>query len=159
MARLEIVFAAVNGGNLALVKSLLDEDANLLHGLDDRGFTLLHVAVEGDFKDIAEYVIQRGIEVNEPDSYGYRPLHLVKSKAMAELLISKGADVNLRDNYGLAPLHNAVLEGYREIMELLIARGADINAVENKGFTPLKMAVKYKLPELEEILKQHGARE
>ena len=159
MAIKEIVWAAVSGGNLVLVKSLLDEEGSLLSQKDEKGCTLLHIAAEGDYRDIAQMLLERGAAVNEPDEHGYRALHCVKSKAMAELLITKGADVNAKDNYGLIPLHNAVLDGHGDIVELYILNGANINAVENKGFTPLKMAVRYKLPEIEALLRKYGATE
>lgn len=159
MATKEILFSAVNSGNLTLVKSILEQDIHLLNIKDENGCTPLHIAVQDGFVDIAEYLISKGADVNEKDAHGYTCLHLVKSLEMAELLISKGAEVDVKEDYGLTPLHNAVLEGYDEIVVFLLSKGADINAVENKGFTPLKMAMEYQLPEIEQILRTHGAKD
>ena len=59
---------------------------------------------------------------------------------VAEFLIQKGADVNARNRDGGAPLHGAAFLGYADIAELLIRKGADINARNDKGETPLDVS-------------------
>lgn len=157
MVHPEILFTAVNSGNVILVRSILEEESVLINDRDDRGCTPLIVAVEQDHLDTARYLLEKGAEVNARDNEGYSALHVVHSLDMTVLLLSHGAEADAADNYGLTPLHNAVIEGYTEIVEVLIEHGADVNSVEDKGFTPLKMAVEYKLPEIEMLLRRHGA--
>jgi ankyrin repeat protein len=157
MVHPEILFTAVNSGNVILVRSILEEELDLINDRDDRGCTPLIVAVEQDHLDTARYLLEKGAKVNARDNEGYSALHVVHSLDMTVLLLSHGAEVDAADNYGLTPLHNAVIEGYTEIVEVLIEHGADVNSVEDKGFTPLKMAVEYKLPEIEMLLRRHGA--
>ncbi|MGV8120346.1 MAG: ankyrin repeat domain-containing protein [Candidatus Xenobiia bacterium LiM19] len=157
MVHPEILFTAVNSGNVTLVRSILEEDSFLINDRDDRGCTPLIVAVEQDHFDTALYLLEKGAEANARDKEGYSALHVTRSLTMVTLLLSHGAEVDAADNYGLTPLHNAVIEGCTEIVEVLIEHGANVNSVEDKGFTPLKMAVEYKLPEIEMLLRRHGA--
>lgn len=48
-------------------------------------------------------------------------------KEMTEFLLAKGAQVNVLEKHGQTPIHKAVMNKHKEIVELLIARGADIN--------------------------------
>lgn len=159
MVHPEILFTAVNSGNVTLVRSILEEESFLINDRDERGCTPLIIAAEQDHLDTARYLLEKGAEVNARDKEGYSAIHVAHSLEMARLLLSHGADVNAEDNYGLTALHNAVLEGYADIAEVLIESGANVNAVEDKGFTPLRMAVEYKLPEIEMLLRRHGAHE
>jgi peptidoglycan/xylan/chitin deacetylase (PgdA/CDA1 family) len=62
-------------------------------------------------------------------------------KEIAELLIDKGVDVNAVGGLlGWTPLHWAASEGRKEVAELLIAKGADVNAKDEDGKTPLDWA-------------------
>ena len=62
-------------------------------------------------------------------------------KEIAELLIDKGVDVNAVGGLlGWTPLHWAAREGRKEVAELLIAKGADVNAKDEDGKKPLDWA-------------------
>ena len=55
---------------------------------------------------------------------------------VAEFLIQKGADVNARNRDEGTALHGAAFLGHADIAELLIQRGADLNARNDKGESP-----------------------
>ena len=61
-------------------------------------------------------------------------------KEVAELLIEKGVDVNAKDSLSMTPLHMAAMGGHKEIAELFIAKGADVSAKDVDGETPLDFA-------------------
>ena len=56
---------------------------------------------------------------------------------VAEFLIQKGADVNARNRDGGTSLHGAAFLGHADIAALLIQKGADVNARNDKGESPL----------------------
>lgn len=58
---------------------------------------------------------------------------------MAEFLLDKGANINARDRFGNTPLHYATNASNQETAELLVERGADVNAANEVGITPLHM--------------------
>jgi ankyrin repeat protein len=151
------VFDAVEKGCLDYLKTFLDEGADV-NSKTEYGETLLHIASREGHKDIAQFLIEKGVDVNVriPDiepHYGYvaigaTPLYLAARRGhlqIAKLLISKGADVNARigkDATGKTPLCAAAEEGYVEIAKLVIAHGADLKARDTDGNTTLHLAVK-----------------
>ena len=108
--------------------------------------TPLHIASEEGFKDIVEYLIDRGANVNikEP-SEGRTPLHLASQRGYVDivgLLVQAGADVNAKYDreQGRTPLHLASLGNQEEVVRLLMENGADPNIADKEGCSPLDIA-------------------
>lgn len=133
---------AVSDGNLAEAKKWLKQRPSLVFTTDNKGRTPLDLAVEGDHKEVAEFLIANKANVMawEGKGKGVTPLHVAagRSTAMVKLLIAKGANVNARTSGGATPLFlcNSV-----ENAKVLLARGAKINARDKEGWTALDMAV------------------
>lgn len=90
-------------------------------------------AVTSDNRDIAELLIDRGVDVNE-SSHHFNPLLFVAVSnddiEMAAFLLDKGADILSRNSTleDVTVLHFAILHSSAEHMKLLTSRGADIEA-------------------------------
>jgi len=80
--------------------------------------------------------------VTAKDGNGRTLLHFAGSKDVVEFLIAKGVDVNAKTNEGGTPLHYAARDGRRNAAELLITRGANVKAKDNDGLTPLDYAAR-----------------
>ena len=68
-----------------------------------------------------------GGSIDEPDCWGYTPLHRMASNGLAigaEALIAAGADVSKQTANGQTPLMVAQLSGEREVADLLLDHGA-----------------------------------
>lgn len=76
---------------------------------------------------------------------------------MAEFLLERGADVNAQDKGGLIPLHNASSYGHLDIAALLIKYNTVVNATDKWGFTPLHEAAQKGRTQLCALLLAHGA--
>ena len=59
----------------------------------------IHEAAANGKIDAVKAHLNAGANVNERDSDGLTPLHLVENKEIAELLIAKGAELNPIDNF------------------------------------------------------------
>ena len=59
----------------------------------------IHEAAANGKIDAVKAYLNAGADVNERDSDGLTPLHLVEKKEIAELLIAKGAELNPIDNF------------------------------------------------------------
>jgi ankyrin repeat protein len=122
--------------------------------------TLLHIAVEKRQKDIAEILIEKGVDVDIKNISKQTPLHIAAENnlyQMAALLIENGADINLRDKNGDSALHLAVRAGNTEVAELLIGNRIYINIKNGSGETPLHYAVRKGNKKIVELLVVNGA--
>ena len=125
-------------GDLQKVKALLKDHPELVSAKDGDGATPLHRAAEKGRKDVAEWLLAKGAEVNAMENDGYTPLHYAANqghKDMAAWLLSKGAKINAKDNNGFTPLH---VTHNKDVVKLLLAKGAEVNAKDNNGCTPLR---------------------
>ena len=118
------IFEAVRVGNIERVKNLLEQNPKLVNERDSRQWTPLHIAVAGDKKEIAAYLIERGAAVDAKTGTGATPLHclmwMTGSMDMARLLIEKGADINSSSTSGTSILMMAAIEKRREIVDYLL---------------------------------------
>jgi hypothetical protein len=125
----EEIFHAIFRGDLEQVRGLIEVNADLVHSKDADGESALHHAVEEGHKDVVEF------------------------------LLAKGADVNAKANNGTTPLHVAAVGGNKEVAELLLANRAEVNTKNDKGETPLQLAERLHHEDVAELLRQHGGYE
>lgn len=142
------IMAAVEGGDVAKVRQLLQADPGLVlvrsvdpeEGLlricpnmatGESGATLLQCAVMMDHADVIAALLDAGATVGERDPDGWTLLHcaaLFNRAHAAGTLIDRGADMGAVNASGWTPLHLAADEGSAAVARLLIARGAGLNA-------------------------------
>lgn len=108
---------------------------------------------------VASYLIQKGLSINDPNQDGFTPLYyaiLDGNDDVAKVLLDAGADPNDKESTaGATPLHFAVEKDNATIINHLLAKGADIEAIDEDEDTPLMRAAKeYKLNAAEALLKK-----
>jgi ankyrin repeat protein len=117
-------------------------------------------------RELLEYLVKSGAEVNAHDQRGYSALHIAVRRgdhALVELLLECGADINCRTfvnafgHGGCAALHLAVLKGNGALVDLLLKRGADINCKTLDGRTALSIAGQRDDSEMIGVLLDRGA--
>jgi ankyrin repeat protein len=120
---------AVNSGNLAKVRALLQKHSTLVHAKDKEGSTLLHQAAWKGYEDIAKVLIELGADVNVQDNRTHRggtPLHAAahgNQKAVAALLIAHGADVRAKNCEGRIPMDETQFHDAKAVAKLLSSSG------------------------------------
>lgn len=130
-------------------------------------YSALHVAAAietpGD-ASIANLLVDAGADVDVPDYWMTRPLHLAvkaRNSTCVELLLAHGADINTQDHKARTPLHEAASAGNLDCAKILLARGADIEAQGSGGGRPLWGALDRAMLTGElaciELLLTHGA--
>ncbi|EAY14926.1 ankyrin repeat protein, putative [Trichomonas vaginalis G3] len=120
--------------------------------------TALHYAARYHNKDAIEFLISKGIDVNETDDDESTALHLaIDDIETAKILLAHNADVNVENDNFLTPLQMAIQFENIEMVELLILHGANVNVKEDDNWTPLHEAANRNNKELVELLVSHGA--
>lgn len=135
MERLGLLLEAVEGGNVAALAELLDEQDH--EGPRTRIVSsemfLLHEAAKTGQIGVARWLIDhRRMSVNTFNMEGCSPLYCACNAGhveLAQLLLEHGANVNRGDrDESRTPLLYACIKGNIEIVQLLLSHGADIMA-------------------------------
>ncbi|MDQ7827116.1 MAG: ankyrin repeat domain-containing protein [Candidatus Eremiobacteraeota bacterium] len=159
----ENIFKAVEGNSMESIEKFLEIDGRALTKTNDNGMKIIHIAVREGRKDLLEYLLEKGAQVDERNEFGYTPLHVAAmcgQTDLARFLIGKKAQVKATDpDMGSTPLHEAVRNCHSDLIELLIQKGADINAKNKNGETPLRIARREGIKDVVSYLKNCGASE
>lgn len=96
-------------------------------------------------KDLMNWLIEQGADIDYVDDYGYTPLLYHAGHAFAEEqainLINLGANIHTTTKlYQTNALHHAVSAGSLKLVQCLLEAGVDANAVDWNKNTPLEAA-------------------
>ena len=138
-------FEAIAVGNLEEVKTQLEATTGLLNAFSADGFTPLAFAAYFSQEEIAQWLVEKGADVNlaSRNHMQIAPLHsavAVQNLTLAQLFLERGADANKSQMEGIRPLHSAVHRGQTEMVELLLRHGADPSLPADDGRTALDIA-------------------
>ena len=156
------IHEAAMKGSLEKVKAFL-ANGEKVDVKDKHEMTPLYYAACKGHKDVCEFLISQGADVNAGREIGFIPLagalnnRTESGVEIFKLLVAQGADININIG-GYPQLHQAVAschnESVRNIAEFLISKGVDINAKGYQDKTPLHMVG---CRELGELLISKGA--
>jgi uncharacterized protein len=135
------IYEAACLGDLSVVQAALEKDLSHLNSFSPDGFTLLGYACFFGQEKTAEYLINKGADVNIASSNSFKvaPIHsacAISNFYLAKLLIEHGADVNAKQQGGFTPLHSSVMNGAEAIEQLLLERGAEKFTKNDEGKIP-----------------------
>jgi ankyrin repeat protein len=158
---LELHEAAATG-QLQRVKQFVEKEPALAKCYSPDGFPVFALAAVFGHKEVAEYLLERGAEVNAAATNGTGYNALTGAVASGHTLIvswllANGAEANYRYGAGYSPLLTAAANGHLGIVSILLASGADLQAKTNDGKTALSFAHERGHAEVAEFLRIHGA--
>ena len=126
------VWAAAEEGDLDGVKAAVENGADV----EERGGwmegTGLHYACYEGYFSIADYLIQRGAEVNCRNEYGSLPIPLP-----VKLLLNDFTSTDV------TPLHLASWHGHTPLVDYLIQRGAEVNSRDKDGYLAYSLGLQW----------------
>ncbi|CAG8941374.1 unnamed protein product [Penicillium salamii] len=108
----------------------------------------IHIAASFDLGSLLCDILDRGADIEAPDSRGQTALHVAVGNgfhASAGLLLAKGANINSREFIdGWTPLHLAAWKGHESVIDLLLQSGSSsIVKNDRHGQTALHLAALY----------------
>jgi len=143
------ISVAIENSNWDIV-NILDNRKYYLnkHALvSNQYYPLHHYCLKGDFEMVQE-LIKKGLNVNEPDDYGYTPLMKAcigdndNGQKTVEYLVTNGADINISNNSEYTALMFSVENEKLDLVKYLLSHHASINNRARYGMTELMMACK-----------------
>lgn len=183
----DALVTAIQAGNLAEVKTIIDQQPELINAKTNTRVPVTLLAAYYRQMPVFEYLMsqQKDPSIYEAvvsgqvekvktllqekpellDAYaddGFTPLALAcyfSQYPVSKLLVEKGADVNKVASNGsqIGPIHSAVAVNSVELVRLLLENGGDPNLKQNGGVTPLHSAAHRGNVPIIELLLQHGA--
>ena len=140
----EVVFAAIQSGDPALLNAVLKETPSLASATNASGMMPLHFAARVGQAGATETLLAAGADPNAAlVKSGGTPLHYaanVDAADVAAILLAKGAKTEAKAVNGRTPLHFAAAKGNDAAAAALLGAGADPNAADPQGQTPLHLA-------------------
>jgi ankyrin repeat protein len=121
--------AAVQDGNVAILKLLINGGANVNHQTRFGG--ALFLAIGAGHEAIVRILLDAGADVNKESIYGLEPIARAVEGGHTEvvrILVQDGMDAKLGSV--ATALSQAARRGYTEIVRLLISAGVDVNHYE-----------------------------
>ena len=127
-----------------------------------KGTSALHYAVWLERKEIVEYLLTSGFDVNRRDAGGGTALFEAVSTGNIEIvkmLVEKGIDINAKTTdgahtalYPISGIHSEIA-----VYEYLLSKGADANAYTKMGITLLQEAEDNDREDIKVLLLKYGA--
>jgi beta-lactamase regulating signal transducer with metallopeptidase domain len=121
---------AIDNGDVAIVRELLDHGANVNAAVDGDGSPLIVAAREGHL-DLVRLLLDRGADPNLGVPGDGAALIMAAREghlAIVQVLLDRGADIELVVPGDENALIQASGEGHLGVVKLLVSRGANVNA-------------------------------
>ena len=151
------IFSAASKGDLATVKRLVEEGADVHRPTKPRGrTTALNLAVRNNHSDIVQYLLEKKVPANREPIV--REAVDRASESILRVVLETETEPTMRIDLAQVALFHAAKCGRTELIPLLMNYGIDINQQSStNGMTALKLASLNKDDSFARILREHGA--
>ncbi|OLC88018.1 MAG: hypothetical protein AUI53_03865 [Acidobacteria bacterium 13_1_40CM_2_60_7] len=152
---------AAAAGKLERVKELVDAKPALAKSYSPDGFPVIGLAAFFGQRSVAEYLLERGADLNAAatNGTGYNALTGAVTGGHKEIvawLLAKGANANYRYGPSFSPLLAAAANGHLDIVKILLEHSADLRAQSNEGKNALTYATERGHTAVAEYLRSRG---
>jgi ankyrin repeat protein len=185
--RRHLAFAALEAGDLQMLRMQLAKEPDLAHVRDLNGVTLLMTAVYRGQEDAAAMLVAEGgpldvfeavvlgetdrvreildageakVEEVSPDGFGLLHLSCFYGRdEVARLLLDRGASAERASKHrmGVRPLHSAAAARRWDLVMTILEHGADVNSKQAGGWTALHHAAQQGDRDAASMLLSRGA--
>ena len=105
--------------------------------------TPLHFAAASGHIHVIEWLVARGVDINQTNSSGETPAYVAAGNgclAVLRWMSEHGSDLNISDSDDDLPLSNAALNGHLETMKWLVSQGQNVDSANDHGITAIMHA-------------------
>ncbi|XP_067660154.1 putative ankyrin repeat protein RF_0381 [Haliotis asinina] len=139
-----ILHMACEGGNIEIIKYILNQDIVDIDSQDINGQTPAMIPASNGNMDVLEILVEAGADLSLEREDGETILHVACEWEHIEiieyLLTHSHVDINSRDGDDCTPAMMAAREGNEDIFFLLVAHGADLTVRNDAGDNILNLA-------------------
>jgi ankyrin repeat protein len=114
--------AAANN-HLALAEVLLDNRADI-NAIGDRDMSPMGIAASNGSVEMVELLLKRGVDLYASRAL-YHAAYCKRSDAVLKLLVERGAEINRPDSQGITPIFAAISANSMKNVKFLLDHGAD----------------------------------
>ena len=107
-------------GDSASIYNIIENEPKLLFYKDPLKRSLLYIAARNGHVNICDYLINKGIDVNEIQGTGSTPLHgaaYYGQTNVVNLLINYGAKTNIKNEYNHYPIDEAMTKEIKDLLK------------------------------------------
>ncbi|XP_016844772.1 putative ankyrin repeat protein RF_0381 [Nasonia vitripennis] len=139
---------AIAQNQLDVAHLIIDQREDALEKKDSLGSGAMHYALKGCPANIEfmTMLVNKGIQVDEPNLAGKRPLHVAvryRNAVMTKFLLDHGADIDATTESKETPLYFAALNGDMSMVKQLLDAGANIHVTTNREQTAFHAACQF----------------
>ncbi|XP_067653193.1 ankyrin-3-like [Haliotis asinina] len=139
-----ILHVSCQGGNIDIVKYVLEHSVLYINSTDNNGITPLLLAAGSGSKVVFHFLMERGADCLTKDSRNRNVLHWAcqggNVKIVKYILTQTIVDINGNDENNMTPLLLAAYHGKKDVFGLLIEKGANTLAVNQKRRNSLHLS-------------------
>ncbi|XP_046370254.2 ankyrin-2-like [Haliotis rufescens] len=132
-----ILHAACRGGNVQIVKYVLNQNIVDVNSKEYSGLTPAMEAAVGGHKAVFYLLLEKRPDLSQPDDHDNNLLHMACEGGNVELvkyvLALNSVDINSRTEDGRTPAMIAASKGHKDMLKLLVNKGADLSLVNSHG--------------------------
>lgn len=126
-----VLHVAAEGGNIAVIRLLLDNDFNIVRS-DNLGRTPLHVVAKCGHRQVVELLLLRKADALTTCNSKSTALHssaenghLETTRTLLTSLQASSRNIDVRDSNGRIPMYLAIANGHTDVVRLFIKMGGD----------------------------------
>ena len=138
-------------------KILIETGANYNFKEKSLGKTSLRAAAHFGRTEMVQLLLNKGLDPDVRDDWGWTPLHVAINPETAKALIDGGADIHAKAKDGNQAIHSLIGENMLDSVKYLLSLGVDVDTHGKNNITPLHQAVIFNHVDGAQLLLDNGA--
>lgn len=136
---------------------LIEAGANYNFKEKSLGKTSLRAAAHFGRTEMVQLLLDKGLDPDVRDDWGWTPLHVAINPETAKALIDGGANIHAKAKDGNEAIHSLIGENMLDSVKYLLSLGVDVDTHGKNNITPLHQAVIFNHVDGAQLLLDNGA--